>query len=330
MTTVHESGQTTAGVTAEEPRLPRRSAATRLRSGDRVGTLEIVGLLASGGMGELYDTIDMTLGRPAVLKVLHRRHAGRWDFAERLVREASLLAEVRCPCVPIVYGAGALEDGRPYFVMERLRGRDLRAELRRVGVMSVPTAVRLVREVLSTLASIHARGIVHRDVKLDNLLFSDDGRLMLLDFGLACRIDDALRTTGRGVALGTLRWMAPEQHRAEEVDARTDVYAAGLVLYELVAGRGPFDHLGPSEDVWRHAHCRLVPAPPSEYAPQVVPTSLEGIIERALAKRAEDRFPSAGAMARALARVLPYYADDAPTIADAPMQEEEPLRGIRD
>jgi len=157
-------------------------------------------------------------------------------------------------------------------------------------------------------------------VKLDNLILDDQGRLHLIDFGVARRRDAPLALTRPGVAMGTLRMMAPEQHAGEEADERTDVYAAGLVLFELVTGRGPFDHLSGNAAAMRAAHCGSTPPLPSWCAPQSVPSAVEAVVTRALAKRAEDRFASARAMATALRDTAGYENIEGPTFVDPSMK----------
>jgi serine/threonine protein kinase len=295
---------------------PGLSATSPLRRGSVVGGYEILVQLCSGGMGQLYEVADLTLGRRALLKVLHERHRGRRDYAARLREEARLLAHLTGARVPAVFGTGEVRDGQPYFVMERLFGRDLRFELARFGLMSVPTSVRIVLDLLDTLAFIHERAVVHRDVKLENLILDDKGRLFLIDFGVARRTDAPLALTRPGIAMGTLRTMAPEQHVGQQADERTDVYAAGLVLFELLTGRGPFDHVGRNAQAIRAAHCASAPPLPSWCAPQNVPSAVEAVVVRALAKRAEDRFTSARAMADALRDTAGYENVEGPTFVD--------------
>jgi serine/threonine protein kinase len=295
---------------------PGLRSAGSLERGTVVGGYEVLGELCSGGMGQLYDVADTTLGRRAVLKVLHDRHRGRHDYEARLREEARLLAMLGDARVPAVFAIGEVRQGQPYFVMERLWGRDLRKELARLGVFSVPTAIRLAIDLLETLAVIHARSIVHRDIKPENLLLCDKGRLYLLDFGVARRTDFSLGLTRPGVAMGTLKWMAPEQIAGEDADDRSDVYAAGLVLFEILTGRGPFDHLGASAQALRIGHSTMTPPSASSCAPQVVPGAVESILAKALAKRARDRFASARAMADALRDASGYGSDEGPTFVD--------------
>jgi serine/threonine protein kinase len=289
-----------------------------LRPGRIVGGYEVIAPLVAGGMGQLYQVTDIALGRDAVLKVLHDKHATRVDLAARLREEARVLAHLDGIGVPDIYAMGDLDEQRPYFVMERLRGRDLQAELSRLGVMSVPTSVRLVLDLLATLEAVHQRSVVHRDIKLDNLFLRESGRLSLLDFGVARRTDEPLDLTQTGMTMGTLRNMAPEQHLGADIDERTDLYAAGLVLFELMTGRGPFDHLGVSQSARRAAHCAVSPPPPSSLAPQHVPKPIEEVVLRSLSKRREDRYRSAASLARALveASESAHGNDEGPTFVD--------------
>ncbi len=299
-------------------RRPGIASVRPLRPGTIVGGYEVIAPLVAGGMGQLYQVTDIALGRDAVLKVLHDKHAMRSDLAARLREEGRILAHLDGIGVPAVYAVGDLDEQRPYLVMERLYGRDLQAELSRLGVMSIPTSVRLVLDLLATLAAVHQRSVVHRDVKLDNLFLCESGRVSLLDFGVARRTDEPLDLTQTGMTMGTLRNMAPEQHLGADVDERTDIYAAGLVLFELMTGRGPFDHLGASQSARRAAHCAVSPPAPSSLAPQHVPKPIEDVVLRALSKRREDRYRSAASMARALveASESAHGNDEGPTFVD--------------
>jgi serine/threonine protein kinase len=308
----------------EPPVLP---PLTMVSTGDLVpGTsYRVRGPLATGGMGELYEVEHEGLARVAVLKVLHARLRRRESMAQRVFDEARALAAIGAPHVPVVHDVGTLADGRPFLVMERLLGSDLRDDLRRLGPLSIPAASRIGVALLRALERVHRKGYVHRDVKLDNVFVCRDGRVVLLDFGIARRFDAGLRRTGQGLAMGTPRSMAPEQHLGEDVDARADLYAAGLVLYELVTGRGPFDDVEATPESLRLAHCRRLPAPPSARAPQPIPPAFERVVLRALEKREVHRFPSAAAMADALeaAAHLGDRFDDEPTVLQPCTTREE-------
>jgi serine/threonine protein kinase len=280
-----------------EPGLRALTRGTPYRAARRIG---------EGGMGEVYEVVHECLLRRCVLKVLHRRHRHRTDLALRMRDEARAVASLHHPGIVDVFDLGLLADGRPYFAMELLVGNDLRRILRAREAIEVPRALDLAAQALDALAVVHEAGIVHRDVKLENLFLCADGALKVIDFGVA-RIPGARGASRPGGVLGTPRTMAPEQcplpgspAAGAEVDGRADLYALGLALYELVAGRGPFDELRGDREGLKLAHALLDPPPPSLFAPQPIPWPVEVALLRALAKRPEDRFPSAAAMADAL------------------------------
>lgn len=293
-------------------RSPVNSAPLRL--GERApGTPWIlVRLLGKGGVGEVFEVEHALLGRRAALKALLPANAERRGLAERIADEGRILARVRHDNLVEVLDLGLLtDDGRPYLVLELLEGRDLRAELGRIGVLSVPTTLALASQILRGLGALHRAGFVHRDLKLENLFLCDDGRAKILDLGAAEPASGSEGPGARGASLGTPRTMAPEQFEGKPVDGRADLYALGLVLYELVAGRGPFDDIK-DLDALRFAHLDRTPAPPSWFAPQPIPAALDAWILRALEKDPDDRFASAEAMAAEIpALVAPLYAPTA-------------------
>jgi serine/threonine protein kinase len=273
-----------------------------LRVGERApGTpFTVRAVLGEGGMGEVYE-VELDEGGPLrALKVLHARHRGRADLEARTRREAEALGRFDHQNLVRVFDHGTLADGRPFLLMERLRGRDLRSELVRCGALSATRALGLVAQALEGLAVAHAAGLVHRDIKLENLFLCEDGTLKVLDFGLAKATWAEASLTLPGVCFGTPRTMAPEQCSLEVVDRRADLYAAGLVLFELCTGSGPFDELAGQPEALRHAHLHRAPPRPSRLAPAPLDPGVEAIILRALAKSPEDRFQSAGEMAQAL------------------------------
>lgn len=290
-----------------------------IEAGERVAGpgLVVVRLLGEGGMGEVYEAEHPELGRRFALKVLHRRLRDRPDLAARLRREALALGRVRHPNLVEVVDLGVTGDGRPYFVMELLAGRDLRAELSRRGPLPPLEALALLEQSLAGLGAAHAAGIVHRDVKPENLFLTDGGALKVLDFGVAklCEGEGSSYRTAADAVVGTPRSMAPEQCARGPVDARADLYAAGLLLYELVAGRGPFDELRGQPDALRYAHCDRPPPPPSRFAPHPLPPEVERLILRALEKSPARRFQSAEAMAAEVRRVRASLAAVSTTTA---------------
>jgi serine/threonine protein kinase len=195
-----------------------------------------------------------------------------------------------------VFDAGVLDDGRPFYVMERLSGCDLRRELTRLGALSVPSSLRVVTELLHALGQLHARGVVHADLKAENVLLTDSGRVVLLDLGAACLAGSKRREP----RVGTPRSMAPEQFGEGPIDQRADIYAVGLLLFELLVGRGPYDARGACREWLESAHTSRTPSAPSTRAPQRVPYELDAVVLRALSKRPEDRFESTDDMVTAL------------------------------
>lgn len=263
-----------------------------------------VRMLGQGGMGEVYEVEHAALGRRAALKVLHASHHDRPDLCARLRDEARLLARLRHRNLVEVFDLGVTSDGRPYFAMPLLRGRDLRQLVTARGPLAPRAAAGLIAQALDGLAAAHAEGFVHRDVKLENLFLDEDGAVKVLDFGVAkIARDGAVGLTDPGASPGTPRTMAPEQCRGEPVDARADLYAAGLALYELVVGRGPFDHLRGDGNALRFAHSERAPTPPSRLSPRVGP-DLDALILRALAKDPAHRFQTAAEMAAALRTLI--------------------------
>ena len=260
--------------------------------------------LGRGGMGDVYEVAQGGSGGPRyALKLLHAALCSRDDLTLRFQQEAMVTAGVDHPNVIRVFGLGETADGRPYLVMELLRGRDLRAEIVHVGPLPVARALDLAAQVLDGLAAAHAAGVVHRDVKLENLFLCEDGTLKVLDFGVAKNLHEDASLTLPGAVVGTLRSMAPEQFAQAAVDARADVYAAGLALYELITGRGPFDELRGLPLALQFAHCELTPPSPSSVARRTFAAGVDDAILRSLAKSPADRFQSAGEMASVLRRL---------------------------
>ena len=273
-----------------------------------------VGRLGSGSVSEVLDAIHVGLGKRVAVKLLTENAAGDALLSERLRLEAEALARLDHPNLVTVMDLGRCADGRPFFVMPRLQGRTLHAELRARGFIPVAEAVELMKQLLSGLGAAHALGLVHRDLKPENVFLCDpiDGRrtLKVLDLSIAKVISEAASAatpkpcalrTAEGSALGTPRFLSPEQAMARAVDARADVYGAGVVLYEMIAGRDPFHHVRGHLALLR-AHVLEAPSPPSSVAPQAIGAALDALVLKALAKRREDRFDSAAELSSALDR----------------------------
>lgn len=262
------------------------------------GRYEITGLIATGGMGEVYRARDTVLDRVVALKVL--RPDGDPGFVSRFRAEATNAARLSHPNIVAVYDYGS-SDGRPYMAMEYVDGQNLRDVLGARGVLRPDLAARIAHSVAQALEHARRNGIVHRDVKPENILITAEGQVKVADFGLSRALAES-RATQAGVLLGTAHYVAPEQVRGSEVDHRADVYALGIVLYEMLAGRPPFTGDSPAALAYRRLHDDV---PSARAVNPSVPPDLDAAIARATARRPDDRFPTAGAMADALRPFVP-------------------------
>lgn len=245
--------------------------------------------LGRGGMGEVWRARDLTLDRTVAVKLLPAEHTSPTD-RQRFLREARAAAQLSHPNVVAVYDTGEWE-GRPYLIMELLEGRTLAEELAARGPLPVEEVRQLGAQIASALQAAHAAGVIHRDIKPDNLIKTVDGTLKVVDFGIAGVADVAVtRLTQTGMLVGTVAYLAPERLQGSEADARSDLYALGCVLYELLCGRPPY-----TGDVAKvlYGHVHAPPEPPSSLRPEV-PPDLEGLLLALLAKQPADRPADAG------------------------------------
>jgi serine/threonine protein kinase len=260
----------------------------------------VVCLLGAGGMGSVYEVEHVELERRYVLKSLLRTLASRQDLIARMRNEWRALGKLQHPNIVDILNAGTTTGDVPYYVMERLDGETVRDRLQREGKLPIDEAARIARGTLFGLAAAHAIGIVHRDIKPANVFLTSDGAVKVLDFGVAQvkRSEGDQKITAQGLAIGTPRYMSPEQASGDTADARSDLYATGLLLFEMLAGEGPFDDLGDtSQQMLAHLH-----RPPRALSRLTeVPAEIEAIVRRALAKKPQDRPRSAEAMAADLA-----------------------------
>ena len=220
------------------------------------GRYRMEALLATGGMGEVWAARDLLLDRAVAVKVLGGALAGDGRAAERLRREARAAARLEHHSIARVLDLGE-QDGRPYLVMELLEGESLAARIDRAGAMAPREASRVVAAVADALEAAHRAGVVHRDVKPGNVFLTSDGEVKVLDFGIASAAGEAALTTGE--MLGTPAYLAPERVLGHPATAAADIYALGVVLYELVAGRRPFDNGSDIEVAMAHVHAHPPP-----------------------------------------------------------------------
>src|SRR6478735_3622378 len=255
----------------------------------------IRGVAGRGGMGVVYRAVHLALKREVALKVISSELSAHAEFRARFQRECETAASIQHPRVVPIYHAGE-EDGLLYVTMRYVDGTDLARALMARGRLDVEDGVRIVKQVADGLQGAHELGLVHRDVKPANILLDREGFALLGDFGLTKHVgEDPL--TREGVFVGTIDYAAPEQFEAGTVDARTDVYALGCVLYQALSGRVPYP--AESDAAKMYAHLQS-PAPRLDVLTDDVGPGLAEIAARAMAKEPVDRFQTAGELAAAL------------------------------
>jgi eukaryotic-like serine/threonine-protein kinase len=288
------------------PLPPGALVALRYRIGD---------VLGAGGMGTVFRADHLGLGRAVALKIVPPG-LGDASATIRFEREARNAARLDHPGCVRVLDVGATPDGHRFLAMDLLDGPTLRAHLA-AGGLAVAEAVRIAVALLDALAHAHERGVIHRDVKPENvMLVGAERRPVLIDFGLSWALGDA-RVTRRGTTVGSPSYLAPERALGEDGDHRADVYAVGVILYEMLAGQRPFAAPTALELAWMHAHRE---APLLPVARPGISLALASIVHRALAKAPAARFASAAAMRAALAGLPVLVA--APPLGDLPSAAE--------
>ncbi|HKS70849.1 MAG TPA: protein kinase, partial [Ktedonobacterales bacterium] len=263
--------------------------------GDRYELQEPIG---RGGMATIYRAVDLRMGRTVAVKILREVYSSDPKFVTRFQREARAASALQHPNIIQVFDYG--QSGPSYYiVMEFVEGTDLRRYLKRQGVLSNERAIEIAHDVALGLGAAHKRGIVHRDVKPQNVMLNDAGLVKLTDFGIASMYKDAEaeRLTTTGMTLGTVQYYAPEQAQGEVVSPAADIYALGIVMYEMLTGRTPFDGDTPVAVAMRHI--QDPPDPPSLLNPRI-PPGLERVILKCLEKDPRARYRDGDALAYAL------------------------------
>ncbi|HHW39570.1 MAG TPA: protein kinase [Syntrophomonadaceae bacterium] len=257
---------------------------------------EIEAEIGRGGTGIVYRARDRLLNRTVAVKMLHPHLARNEIFREHLWQEAQAAAALSHPNIISIYDL--VKEGEQYFlVMEYFPGEDLRALLRRVSPLPFDRAAYLIYQVCLALAAAHSVGVIHQDIKPRNILVNAADQVKVADFGLAVNLHDASLLEKPEQLIGSLPYLAPERIRCEDVCIQTDIYSAGVVLYELLTGRIPFTGASPKEVMDKHLYSE--PVPVNEINP-TIPPALDAVVRRALAKDPARRFPSAVSFARAL------------------------------
>jgi serine/threonine-protein kinase len=277
-----------------------------------IGNYQIVRKLGEGGMGVVYLGQHTLLGRRAAIKVLLPALSARPDIVNRFFNEARAVTTISDPGIVQVFDFGYHTDGSAFIVMEFLEGEALDRRLTRLGKLPVYEALRLCRQIASSLAAAHAQHIIHRDLKPENIFLVHDGevasgeRSKILDFGIAKLSDDhpGKMKTNTGALMGTPVYMSPEQCRGlAELDHRSDIYALGCVLFHLMTGRPPFEGEGMGDII--AAHIREPAPAPSSFAPEIAP-NVDALVLRCLAKAPADRYQTMIELATAIGQILPF------------------------
>jgi eukaryotic-like serine/threonine-protein kinase len=281
------------------------------------GRYELRRILGTGGMARVWLGYDRLLDREVAVKILAERYAADPDFVERFRREASSAAGLQHPNIVAVFDRGET-DGSYYIVMEQLPGPDLKHIIKRRGRLTAREAVDAAQQVLAALGAAHRRNVIHRDIKPQNVLLAEDGHLKVTDFGIARAGEETGITDAKSV-IGTAQYLSPEQARGEDVTAASDCYAVGVMLYEMLTGRVPFDGDRPVAVAMRQIN--EPPIPPRTFTPDI-PPALEEIVMKALAKRPANRYRTAEELAAALAAVRPSLPGPESATAALPVGAE--------
>ena len=295
---------------------------------DIAGQFKILEKIGSGGMGAVYKAEQPEMRRFVAVKILHPRYLSRPDLVSRFRREARAMSHLSHPNTARVFLYGQLDDGACYFVMEYLAGKNLAQTVRAEGPMDVSRAVNIMVQVCGALEEAHKQGIVHRDLKPENVFLTTQGGISdypkVLDFGLAKVTEREMRPgslilTQEGMVFGTPEFMSPEQARGEKLDGRSDIYSLGVIMYELLTGKLPFDANQPMEFIQKHI--KEPPVPLSKRAPnRDWPQGLWEVLEKSLAKKVDQRFATANEFAAALKNVIsPTSQPPAPSGVSQPV-----------
>ena len=257
------------------------------------GRYELGPRIGSGGMADVFRGTDVRLGRDVAVKVLRADLARDPSFQARFRREAQAAASLNASTIVPVFDTGTDDSGVPYIVMEFVDGRTLREVLTEEGRLLPQRALEVTADVCAALQAAHAAGIVHRDIKPGNVMLNRAGDVKVMDFGIARAAADSSAMTQTAAVIGTAAYLSPEQARGEHVDARSDLYSTGCLLYELITGGPPFT--GDSPVAVAYQHVREDPTPPSAYD-ETLSTEVDAVVLKAMAKNPANRYQSAGEM----------------------------------
>ncbi|HMV29274.1 MAG TPA: serine/threonine-protein kinase, partial [Anaerolineales bacterium] len=261
---------------------------------EKIGRYEVKSELGRGGMATVYRAVDPNSGREVAVKVLPREMMHDPQFRERFEREIKMIASLEHPAIVPVYDVGDI-DGQPYFVMRFMTGGSL-SDLIEKGSIPIDETAKIIEKIAQGLAYAHRKGVIHRDLKPDNILFNDDGEPFISDFGVAKLSESSSNLTGSGV-IGTPAYMSPEQAQGNEIDQRSDVYGLGVIVYQMLSGHQPYSADTPMGVVVKHI---TEPVPEILKVLPNLPEDVDAIIKTAMAKDKTQRYANTIELAKAL------------------------------
>jgi len=281
----------------------------------QIGKYRLLKELGRGGMGEVYLAKDTEIGEKIALKILPPELTRSPQYVERFRREASAVSRLDHPHIIKVYEVGE-DEGMHFIAMEYLGGAPLSSLIQKRGSLPIPEAAKIIIDVAEALDFAHSSGVIHRDIKPDNILSDEKGEFKVMDFGIA-RMEEGTQLTVTGTIMGTPEYMSPEQASGRKVDQRTDIYSLGIVFYELLTGKVPF-HAETALEVIQ-MHIARAPESPRAHNPEI-PGNVAAIIDKMVEKNPADRYASFRHMINALARAVPKAATASPRAVAGPVK----------